>query len=250
MVIGSGPSGQQIAEDLHRQGRRVLLSVGRHRRVPRRYRGRDYYWWLELGGFYEPTTNDVHPSRRQNPVAPALTGFGGGHDLNLRRLGAEGVTLLGRSLHASQGRLELDSNLKESLMLGDRAYDDFTAWVESRLHRFDGLYNDIEPAVDYPEPDEPPTSLDLNSSTVGSIIWATGYAPDHTRWIQAPVFDNAGQPIHTRGKTPMPGLYFLGLSWLHRLRSPFIRGAEEDARHVAELISEHIGSPPGYQEAR
>ena len=246
LVIGSGPSGQQIAEDLHRQGKRVFLSVGRHRRVPRRYRGRDYYWWLELGGFYEPTSNDVDPSRRQNPVAPALTGFGGGQDLNLRRLSAEGVTLLGRSVHASQGRLELDSNLKESLRLGDRAYDDFAAWVESRLHRFDGLYHDVEPAVDYPDPDEPPTSLDLSSSAVGSIIWATGYAADHTRWIQAPVFDDAGQPIHTRGETTMPGLYFLGLSWLHRLRSPFIRGAEEDARHVAELVFQHLA----YQEAR
>lgn len=239
LVVGSGPSGQQIADDLQRAGRRVYLAVGRHRRVPRRYRGRDYYWWYELGGFYERTAADLPAGRSRDAVAPVLTGFGGGHDLDLRGLHAGGTTLLGRAVGYRDGAVQFDSGLAESLAAGDRAYQDFVDWVEARLYRFAGLFDEPAPRECFPEPPTPPTELDLAAAEVSAIVWATGFRPDYASWVHLGVLDDGGNPVHERGVTSQPGIYFVGLPWLHRLRSPFIRGADEDARHiVAHLIDQ------------
>ena len=243
LVIGAGPSGQQIAEDLLRAGRRVYLSVGRHRKVPRRYRGRDYYWWLEHGGSYERTAEDVPAEIRRNGVAPALTGFAGGHDLDLRQLAIEGITLLGRAVGTDGTQVRFDTGLAESLAAGDRAYRDFVDWVEARLYRFDGLFSQPEKPPNYPDPPAPPAVLDLHDAGVSTIIWATGFTASFSSWVKVDVLDNTGFPVHRRGETASPGLYFIGLSWLHRLRSPFIRGAEEDALHLLkQLLGLHRGS--------
>lgn len=240
LVVGSGPSGQQIVEDLQRAGRTVYLAVGRHRRVPRRYRGRDYYWWYELGGFYERTVADLPGGPpRGGGVAPVLTGFGRGHDLDLRQLHAGGATLLGRAVGYADGRVQLAPGLMDTLATGDRAYDAFVEWVESRLFRFDGMFDEPEQRVTYPDPPEPPTELDLVTAGVSSVVWASGFRPDYASWIGVDVLDADGLPCHTRGVTELPGLYFIGLPWLHRLRSPFIRGAEEDARHLVEHLLAH-----------
>lgn len=236
LVVGSGPSGQQIAEDLLRAGRDVYLSVGRHSRVPRRYRGRDYYWWQELGGFYEKTAASTPIAAQRQGVAPVLTGFDGGHDLDLRELHNRGLTLLGRAVATSGGRLLFEPGLIEAMAAGDLAYDRFRDWVEERLSRFDGLYGEPEERETYPDPPEPPTELDLAARGVSSIIWATGFQRSFTDWIQVPVIDQDGFPQHQRGVTEFPGLYFLGLPWQHRQRSPFIRGAEEDADHIASAM--------------
>lgn len=235
LIVGSGPSGQQIAEDLLRAGRRVYLSVGRHRRVPRRYRGRDYYWWLELGGFYEKTAEDVPPANRRSPVAPALTGFDGGHDLDLRKLCAHGAVLLGRSTGLQGTRVQLDANLTKDLADGDQAYGDFTDWVDRRLFRFEGLYGEPEPFERFPDPPETPAEIELRRAGISTIVWATGFTSQFRDWVHAPVFDDQDRLVHTRGTTAAPGLYVLGQGWLHRLRSPFIRGAEEDANHLATV---------------
>jgi putative flavoprotein involved in K+ transport len=237
LVVGAGPSGQQIADDLLRGGRRVYLAVGRHRRVPRRYRGRDYYWWLEHGGFYEKTAADVPPADRRPNVAPVLTGFAGGRDLDLRQLHAEGATLLGRALGVEDGRLRLDTGLAETLAAGDRAYGAFTDWVDARLYRFEGVYGEAEPRERFPDPPEPPAELDLREAGIAAVVFATGFGTEFGRWVKLPVLDGDGRPVHERGATRCPGVYFLGLHWLHRLRSPFIRGADEDARHIASLIA-------------
>jgi len=237
LVVGSGPSGQQIAEDLQRAGREVHLAVGRHRRVPRRYRGRDYYWWYELGGYYERTAEELPPGRpRGDGVAPVLTGFDGGHDLDLRRLHANGVALYGRALDCSGGRVRFATDMLESLTAGDRAYHEFTDWVESRLFRFEGLFADREECVSLPDPPESPAELDLDAAGVSAVVWASGFRPDYASWVRPAVLDEAGFPVHKRGVTSAPGLYFVGVPWLHRLRSPFIRGAEEDARYLVSKI--------------
>jgi putative flavoprotein involved in K+ transport len=237
LVVGAGPSGQQIADDLLRGGRRVFVAVGRHRRVPRRYRGRDHYWWLEHGGFYERTAADVPPEARRPGVAPALTGFDGGRDLDLRKLHADGATLLGRALGVDGGRIQLATGLAETLAIGDRFYESFTDWVDARLYRFEGLYDDAEERERFPDPPEPPAELDLAAAGITSVVWATGFQVEFSRWVHLPVLDGDGRPVHERGATRCAGVYFLGLHWLHRLRSPFIRGADEDARHIASLIA-------------
>lgn len=239
LVVGSGPSGQQIVEDLQRAGRTVYLAVGRHWRVPRRYRGRDYYWWYELGGFYERTVDDLPDGPPRDGVAPVLTGFDAGHDLDLRQLHAEGATLLGRAVGYADGTVHFSAGLLNTLATGDRAYEAFVDWVEARLFRFDGLFGEPEARVRYPDPPKPPTELDLASSGVSSVVWASGFRAGYANWVGLDVLDEDGLPRHTRGVTNLPGVYFMGLPWLHRLRSPFIRGAEEDARYLVERILAH-----------
>lgn len=239
LVVGSGPSGQQIVEDLQRAGRTVYLAVGRHQRVPRRYRGRDYYWWYELGGFYERTVADLPDGPPRGGVAPVLTGFDRGHDLDLRQLHAEGATLLGRAVGYADGRVQFAPGLLDTLAVGDRAYQRFVDWVEARLYRFDGMFDEPEGRVLYPDPPEPPTELDLTAAGVSSVVWASGFRPDYASWVGLDVLDADGLPRHTRGVTGLSGVYFIGLPWLHRLRSPFIRGAEEDARHLVEHLLAH-----------
>jgi putative flavoprotein involved in K+ transport len=243
LVVGAGPSAQQIAEDLLRGGRQVHVAVGSHRRVPRRYRGRDYYWWLELGGFYEKTVEDASPAMRAHPVAPVLTGYDGGHDLDLRELAAHGARLLGRAVDGGGTTIRLDDSLTASLAKGDRAYQEFVDWVEARLYRFDGLFDQPSPRATFPEPPPAPTELDLAAAGISTVVWATGFDSTLGSWVHLPMLDDAGRPVHERGVTPCQGVFVIGRSWLHRLRSAFIRGAQEDAGYVTALVSERVTSP-------
>jgi putative flavoprotein involved in K+ transport len=241
LVVGAGPSGQQIAEDLLRGGRDVYLAVGSHRRVPRRYRGRDYYWWLELGGYYEKTIDDAPAAMRAHPVAPVLTGYEGGHDLDLRELASHGLTLLGRAVDGSGTTVRLDDSLHASLAAGDRAHQDFVDWVESRLFKFGGLFDQAQPRTLFPEPPGSPAGLDLAEAGVSTIVWATGFDSTLASWMKAPILDDAGHPRHERGVTSCPGLFLIGRGWLYRQRSAFIRGAQEDAEHLAGILRAQVG---------
>lgn len=246
LVVGTGASGQQIADELVAAGRKVYVSVGRHRRVPRRYRGRDYFWWLENTGFYAKTAADVPLAERRGGASPAITGGrGGNHDLDLRRLAAEGATLLGRIRGIQGHRLELAPDLGESIAQGDRAYEQFVQWVEARLELPGEPVGEPEARDVHPDPPEmshPPTGLDLREAGITGIVWATGFEPAFEGWVRLGVLDADGHPVHERGVTACPGAYFLGLHWLHRLRSAFIRGAEEDARHLGEHITRERGT--------
>lgn len=246
LVVGTGASGQQIADELVAAGRKVYVSVGRHRRVPRRYRGRDYFWWLENTGFYAKTTADVPLAERRGGASPAITGGrGGNHDLDLRRLAAEGATLVGRIRGIQGHRLVLAPDLGESIAQGDRAYEQFVQWVEARVDLPGEPVDEPEAREVHPDPPEladPPAGLDLREAGITSIVWATGFGPAFDTWVRLPVLDDEGHPVHDRGVTACPGAYFLGLHWLHRLRSAFIRGAEEDARHLGEHISRERGT--------
>lgn len=240
LVVGAGPSGQQIAEDLLRGKRQTFMAVGSHRRVPRSYRGRDYYWWLELGGHYEKTIDDAPPAMRAHPVAPVLTGYDGGHDLDLRELAAHGLTLLGRAVGGRGSTIELDDSLSASLAAGDRSYRDFVDWVESRLFKFDGLFDQAQPRAEFAEPPASPLNLDLAQAGISTVIWATGFDSTLTSWMKAPILDEAGRPRHERGVTACPGLFLIGRGWLYRQRSAFIRGAQEDAEHLAALVKQQL----------
>jgi putative flavoprotein involved in K+ transport len=233
LVIGSGQSGQQIAEDLLENGRAVYLSTGSHIRSPRRYRGRDFYFWRELGGWYERTTEDLGGGRG----GPTLSGVRGGHDLDLRELSARGITLLGGSTGYENGRVTFRDDLRDVLAKGDEGYRSFVDWVEGRLDRFHGLYDDVTPREVFPEPPAGATELDLAAAGVSTVIWATGFGVEFDTWINLDVFDKSGLPVHRRGVTEQPGLYFIGLPKQHRIRSPFIRGADEDARYLMKHLA-------------
>jgi putative flavoprotein involved in K+ transport len=240
LVIGSGNSGYQIAEELCWAGRQVYLSVSKHRRIPRRYRGKDYSWWYFSLGDADLAV-DQQPSPQPSPL---ITGVGGGHDADLHRLAADGVVLLGGILGGRDGRLTVAPDLGENLMRGDASLIEFTQRADEHAAR-NGL--DLPPDGRFevrPNPKEvenPVLALDLAAANISTVIWANGFRYDFN-WIDLPIFANRTpplnrMPVHKRGITGVPGVYFLGLPWLYKLKSAFLHGVGEDAEHLAEHIA-------------
>lgn len=236
LVVGAGSSGAQIAEELVRAGRRVFLSVGPHDRPPRRYRGRDFVWWLGKLGKWDmkaPTPGTEH-------VTIAVSGAYGGQTMDFRRLAAQGVTLLGRAGDWRDGRLHFAPDLATNIANGDANYlsvlDEADAYV--RAHALD-LPDEPEARTLMPLPDcvtRPILELDLRSEGIGTVIWATGFRPDFG-WIGLDIFQPDGRPRHHEGVAEVPGLYFVGLPWLSCRGSAFIWGAWRDAERLAGLIA-------------
>ena len=235
LVVGSGASGCQISEELLAAGHRTFFAIGRHRRVPRRYRGRDVFWWRRTLGYLDQKTEDTPTDKREPP--PLVTGVGGGHDVDIRSYAQDGMTLLGHVRQIDGGRLWLAGDLEHSLSAGDQAFIDFTSAVDEYLRRA-GL--DVAPNPIPTAPTTAPeviTEIDIRSANIRSVIWATGYALDF-RWIELPIFDRSGEPMQCRGVTSAPGIYFLGLAWMYKAKSSFLYGVGEDAEHLAARICE------------
>ena len=235
LVIGAGSSGVQIADELADAGRRVYLSVGPHNRPPRRYRGRDFVWWLGVLGEWDAKC--VAPGMEH--VTIAVSGARGGHTVDFRDLAARGITLLGSAGTYMDGVMRFSPDLARNIALGDANY-------LSVLNAADAYVKDKQ--LDLPEEAEahriaPDPScvkhplLHLNLATAGitSIIWATGYGLDFS-WLKFSALDDKGRPIHERGVSLVPGLYFLGLPWLSRRASAFIWGVWSDAENLASHI--------------
>lgn len=236
LVVGAGSSGAQIADELSRAGRRVYLSVSRHERPPRRYRGRDFCWWLGVLGLWEATAR--HPSAKH--VTIAVSGAYGGHTIDFRRLAARGVMLLGRAEAFGDGVMHFSPDLTSNLAQGDASYLSLLDAADAYVAR-EGLDLPEEPAARTVEPEatcvtDPILQLNLHGAGIAAIVWATGYVLDFG-WVKVDAFDERGVPVHRRGVTDVPGLYFLGLSWLSRRASSFIFGVEHDAAHLAEHIA-------------
>jgi putative flavoprotein involved in K+ transport len=235
LVVGSGSSGTQIADELARAGRRVFLCVGQHERPPRRYRGRDFTWWLGVLGLWDAPRD---PSAKH--VTIAVSGAYGGHTIDFRRLAARGVTLLGRADGFERGEMRFAPGLAGHLARGDANYLAVLDKADAYVAR-EGLDMPEEPEARIIDPDppcvvDPVLRLDLRDADVGTIIWATGYALDFG-WLKAGTFDERGVPVHRRGVSDVPGLYFLGLSFLSRRASAFIFGVSHDAAYLAEQIA-------------
>ncbi|MDQ0678329.1 putative flavoprotein involved in K+ transport [Arthrobacter pascens] len=236
LVVGSGASGCQIADELLHAGRRVYVSVSRHRRAPRRFRGRDIYWWLEeLGRFAQ--TIDSFPSR-QYPPSTVVTGVNGGYDVNVRQLASEGAKVIGRVGGASGRNLGVLANANQVLDEADRAYTDFLS--AARQFIGNGIEDDLvdeEPLETIYRPTvEEVDSLNLAREDINTIVWATGYAYDFG-WVKIPLFDERGRPIQQRGVTPVTGLYFLGLHWMHTFKSGLFSGVGADATFLADHMA-------------
>ncbi|SCB33846.1 flavin-containing monooxygenase [Rhizobium multihospitium] len=236
LVVGAGSSGTQIAEELLLAGRRVYLSVGPHDRPPRAYRGRDFCWWLGVLGKWDAET----PGPGTEHVTIAVSGARGGYTIDFRRLAAQGMTLLGRTVSCDGTRLNFSDDLPQNLARGDANYmallDEADAYaVQNGIE----LPADPEARRIEPEPDcvaNPILSLDLAQAGIRTIIWATGFSADYS-WLKMDVFDERGRPKHQRGVSPERGIYFLGLPWQSRRGSSFIWGVWHDAKHLADRIS-------------
>jgi putative flavoprotein involved in K+ transport len=235
LVAGAGASGAQIAEELLQAGRRVYLSVGRHRRLPRRYRSRDLIWWLAEMQFDQITPEERGPAR----LGPVISGAYGGRSIDFRDFAARGMILLGRLDAADGGVLDIAPGLDKSLGDGDIAFTTFLDTVDEYVKRR-RLELPEEPGARATLPDPacvtaPLTRLDLAAEGISSIIWATGYGVDFG-WIDIPVLDARGEAVHRNGISAVPGLYFLGLQWLSKMNSSFLSGVGDDAVVLADHI--------------
>jgi putative flavoprotein involved in K+ transport len=240
LVVGSGQSGSQIAEELHQSGRQVYLSVSRCGRSPRRYRGKDIMWWVNQMGGYDRTVDSLPSPAARFVCHPDLTGKDGGHEINLRQLAGDGVVLLGR-LQAIQGSCAiLAPDLEENLDRADSQAVQLMGAIDNFVRRtcmdvpVDKSSEDALPV--WIPPAEPILEQDLYAAGVSTIIWATGFRLDFG-WVHVPVFDEVGVPLHRRGVASSPGLYFLGLPWLYKEKSALLFGIGEDAAYLASAIA-------------
>ncbi len=236
LVVGAGSSGAQIADELMRSGKRVYLSVGRHDRPPRAYRGRDFVWWLGVLGKWDDEA--MEPGREH--VTISVSGAYGGRTVDFKSLAAQGMTLVGMTKSYKDGVVSFESDLAENIALGDANYLSVLDEADAFIAR-NGLDLPEEPEARTIEPDpdcvaNPILELDLAEAGVTSIIWATGFAVDYS-WLKVDAFDENGKPKHQRGISAEPGVYFLGLPWLSCRGSSFIWGVWHDAKHLADHIS-------------
>ena len=241
LVVGTGQSGCQIAEELHESGRQVYLSTSSCGRVPRRYRGKDSTWWLARLGFYDRTLDQLPSPTAKFACNPHVSGNHGGHDINLRQFARHGMTLLGH-VQAAQGKqLLLAPDLEENLARADAFAAQITQGIDEYITKTGMEVAANRTTGEAPSksatPTKPLLTLDLQSAGISTIIWASGYKLDFG-WVQLPIFDQAGYPVHRRGITAYPGLYFLGLHWLYKTKSALLFGIGEDAAFIASAIAD------------
>jgi putative flavoprotein involved in K+ transport len=237
LVVGASATGVQLADEIRRSGRRVLLSVGEHVRLPRTYRGRDVLWWMEASGIWNQRYDEIDDLDRARKLpSPQLIGSPERVTLDLNALSAAGVELVGRLAAVRDGRALFSGGLKNNFALADlkmnRLLDAFDEWALGAFDVEAGPSERFEPTR---APSASRLSLDFGSGEIRSIVWATGFKPDY-RWLDVPVLDRKGRLQHDGGVVA-PGLYAIGLPVLRRRKSTFIHGAEDDARDIVEHLA-------------
>jgi len=245
LMVGASATGVQLADEIHRSGRPVTLSVGEHVRLPRSYRGRDVLWWMDASGIWNQRYDEIDDIVRVRGLpSPQLVGTPERSTLDLNALSAIGVELVGRLSAIRDGRALFSGGLRNQFALADlkmnRLLDTFDEWARTNARDAD-----VGPSERF-EPTRVPASsrlhLDLASGEIRSIVWATGFRPDYS-WLEVPVLDSKGQLRHDGGVVAAPGLYAIGLPVLRRRKSSFIYGAEDDARDLIEHLASYLANP-------
>jgi putative flavoprotein involved in K+ transport len=237
LVVGASATGVQLAHEIRRSGRRVVLAVGEHVRLPRTYRGRDVLWWMESCGLWDQRYDEIDDLQRARRLpSPQLVGTPERATLDLNALSAAGVELVGRLAAVRDGTALFSGGLSNLLALADlkmnRLLDTFDEWALQAGAIDAGPPQRFEPTR---VPAAPRLSVDLRSGEIRSIVWATGFRPDY-RWLEVPVVDRKGDLRHDGGVVDAPRLYAIGLPLLRRRKSTFIHGAEDDARDIVDHL--------------
>jgi len=239
IVVGSGQSGCQIAEDLHLAGRKVHLVTGNAPRCARFYRGRDVVDWLSDIGQYDITVEKDGMTKKKHDTNHYLTGRDGGRDIDLRKFVLEGMALYGRMSGVAAGRMLFEPNLKANLDGADRVYNGINALIDRHIAE-----NNIEapPGSVYEplwQPETEAGELDLRAEGITSVIWATGFTPDWS-FVGLPIFDGNAYPVHRRGVTAIDGVYVLGLPWLWTWGSGRFLSVGKDAEYVVGHLAARL----------
>jgi len=248
LVVGASATGVQLADEIHRSGRPVTLSVGEHVRLPRTYRGQDVLWWMEHSGVWSQRYDELDDLERARGLpSPQLIGTPERATLDLNVLRAAGVEIVGRLATIRDGHALFSGGLRNQFALADlkmeRLLDTFDEWARSTTLDVEvGPPERFEPTR---APEAPRLSLDLRSGEIRSIVWATGFRPDY-RWLEVPVLNPKGELRHDGGVVvEAPGMYAIGLPVLRRRKSTFIIGAEDDARDIVGHLVRYLSRGAG-----
>lgn len=240
MVVGSGQSGCQIAEDLHLEGKNVHLCVGNAPKSPRNYRGKDVVKWLDEMGYYEQTIESFpDPAAVRRKINHYVTGRDGGREIDLRQFAKEGMKLYSLFKDVVDGKIIFGTNLAEDLDKADASAQSIKDRIDAfiKTNKIDAPTEEVYVAPWTPQKEI--TSINLQDANIGTIIWCVGFKSDFS-WLKIPVFDETGYPINKRGVTDYEGLYFLGWPWMHTWGSGRFSGITQDAWHISEHISERV----------
>jgi putative flavoprotein involved in K+ transport len=245
LVVGASATGVQLAAEIRRSGRPVILSVGEHVRLPRVYRGRDVLWWMDASGVWDQRYDEVDDlTRARRLPSPQLVGTPERSALDLNALTALGVEVVGRWAMVRDGRALFSGGLRNVFSLADlkmnRLLDTFDEWALTSGR--DAEFDAPERLAPTAAPDSARLQVDLRSGEIRAVVWATGFRPDYG-WLDVPVVDEKGRLRHDGGVVDSPGLYALGLPVLRRRKSTFIHGIEDDAREVIDHLAGYLATP-------
>jgi putative flavoprotein involved in K+ transport len=245
LVVGASSTGTQIANEIHRSGRPVTLSVGEHIRAPRVYRGKDLKWWMDAVGVLDQRYDEVDDAARARRVPSLqLAGSPDRSTLDLNALMKIGVKLVGRLAGITEhGRAQFAGSLRNMCALSDLKMNRLLNLIDEWV-RTNGLDDETEPPHRLPPThveDAPPLGLDLTSGEIKTVIWATGYRPDYS-WLELPVLDRKGMVRHDGGVVPSAGVYLIGTPFLRRRKSTLIDGAGDDARDLSDHLVSYLHS--------
>ena len=239
LVVGASASGLQIARELAGAGRAVTIAVGRHNRVPRRYRGRDIIWLLERAGVLDESVAeaaDIDRARHQ----PSLQLAGDDRPLDLAALRAAGVRAAGRLAGAEGTRVRLAGDLAGTMSAADAKLARVLARIEAAMLPHELGPREAVPAIAFGAEAQ---TIDLLAEGIGTVVWATGFRRAWP-WLRVPVLDASGEIVQRSGITAAPGLFTLGMPFQRRRKSTFIDGAGGDARALLPTILTHLQSRP------
>ena len=243
LVVGVSATGVQLAEEIHRSGRPVTVSVGEHVRMPRIYRGRDIRYWMDVTGVSDERYDEVDDVFRARQVpSPQLVGSPERKSLDLNALTDQGVRMVGRLAGIRDGKAQLSGSLHNKVTRSDlkmnRLLTTIDEWVTE--NGLDGRYDPPHRFERTRVENSPPLLIDLDRGNIRTVLWATGYRPDYS-WLHVPVLDYKGRVRHDGGVvTGSPGLYVIGLNFLRRRKSSFIHGAEDDARDLVDHLAAYL----------
>lgn len=238
LIVGSGQSGCQIAEDLAVAGRRVYLATSRVGRWPWIHRGRELMGWLVDCGFWDQRKQDLADPAETRAPTPVVAS--GGRSLSLPILARLGVTLLGRLGSVDGERMTFEGSVTENIQFADEVATRLTGIADAFIaqHAIEAPAAEADLGAG-PLQHTGITDLDLAGAAVSTVIWCTGFTGDLS-WVRLPVLDHAGRPLSTRCSTPVPGLWLMGVPWLTRRRSSILYGLPDDAEEVVRGIARHL----------